>query len=224
MKITAWSFSRWSTYDQCPRFAKYRYIDKLDEPPAGPALLRGREVHDDAEWYLTAKPKPKRLPPALTYFEEDFNELRKQRAVAEGKWGFDEHWEPTDYFGPDIWCRMILDVFVRRPKRTARVIDFKTGREYSAKHRQQLELYAVGAWNMDDDLQIVIAEMWYLDSGESTEVTFSRKNHEAELTDLWAQRTEAMLVDETFDPTPSKDACKWCPHHKKKGGPCDVGA
>ena len=222
-RLTAWSFSRWETYTKCPYFAKLRYFDRLPEPPPGRPLIRGSAIHLEAEKYLKAKRKPRKIPASLRFFEEDFAQLRKQRAVAEGKWGFDKNWKPTGFFDADIWCRMILDARVRLAKKTkaARVIDFKTGREYP-KHEQQLELYALGGFSADLTLETITSEMWYLDSGDSWEVEFNREEHHKMLLGKWAERVEPMLSDTKFIATPSEDSCKWCPFKNGKG--CDARA
>lgn len=56
-KLTSWSFSRWSVYDQCPAKAKYKFIDKLKEPDALP-LQRGSIIHKQAECFIKGLPCP----------------------------------------------------------------------------------------------------------------------------------------------------------------------
>ncbi len=213
MKFQAWSFSRWGDYDKCPQFAYYRHLEKLPEEKGEP-LLRGSRVHKEAEVYLKAKRKPKKIPPSLRFFEEDFALLRKQKAVAEGRWAFDVGWNLVPYFDDKVWCRMIVDARTKN-----RIIDFKTGREYP-KHDQQLELYAVGGFSADPTLQTIHAEMFYLDSGDSTELEFDRTKYYDSLVQTWDDRVGPMMEDNTFDPTPGDEACRWCPHGCSRGGPC----
>ena len=71
--ITAWSFSRYSTYKQCPAKLKYSAIDKLKEPPNA-AMARGAAIHTLAEDYV--KGKGKALPPELKLFADLFKMLR----------------------------------------------------------------------------------------------------------------------------------------------------
>ena len=43
-----WSYSRLTTWEQCPLKAKLKYIDGLKEP-GSPAMDRGTAIHKDAE-------------------------------------------------------------------------------------------------------------------------------------------------------------------------------
>lgn len=49
--INAWSYSRFSTYDQCPRKAKYQIIDKAPFK-TNDAMLRGKIIHTLAELFV----------------------------------------------------------------------------------------------------------------------------------------------------------------------------
>ena len=73
-KITSWSFSRYAEYKKCPLAAKFKFIDKIQEPP-NDAMARGAAIHKLAEDYI--KGKVLKLDPALKSFEETFKEQRK---------------------------------------------------------------------------------------------------------------------------------------------------
>lgn len=64
-KITAWSFSRYSVYAQCPLKAKLKFIDKLPEP-GSPQMERGSQMHTVIEQYIKgAVPRMGKIPEAL---------------------------------------------------------------------------------------------------------------------------------------------------------------
>lgn len=97
-KITAWSFSRYSTYKTCPYKLKLTAIDKLKEPK-NQAMERGAQIHELAEQYI--KGKIARLPPELKLFEAEFKRLKAQfkkkisGMVVEDNWSFTKDWDET---------------------------------------------------------------------------------------------------------------------------------
>jgi hypothetical protein len=211
----AWSYSRLTDYEKCPAFAKYKYLDKLDEGPKGPALLRGGEIHKDAEEYL--KGEKRTLPETLKYFKSEFSDLKKKKAVAEGQWAFNAGLNPVEWFSPSTWVRMIVDAQVSNTK-SARVIDFKTGKLWP-HHEDQLSLYAMGGFSAFTGVKKIKTELWYLDYGEM-------KSSEYELVDApellkyWQKRSKPMLEDTKYPTTPSQNSCRWCNFKASKGGPC----
>ena len=215
-KITAWSFSRWKDYEQCPLKAKFKHVDKIKEPGSA-AMDRGSEIHKLAEDY--AMGKLAELPQELACFGEEFEILRDRKPSCELEWAFDNEWHPTTWFAPKAWCRIKVDAClsaVGEPTKLI-VIDHKTGK-VNPDHKDQLGLYALGAFNMLDYLQTVDARLWYLDQGEEGGEVFERGDV-PELTRTWARRTKAMLSDTKFLPTPS-NKCRWCFFSKEKGGAC----
>ena len=47
-RITTWSYSRWTTYEDCPARARYKFLDRLPDP-SGPGEDRGTALHKAAE-------------------------------------------------------------------------------------------------------------------------------------------------------------------------------
>lgn len=220
-RIKAWSFSRWSTYEECPAKAKYAYLDRLPQPDS-PALARGQEVHAKAEGYVRGTIAE--LPSEFDDFASDFAELKKELDVAvEEEWAFTSDWEPTGWFekGPKAaWCRVKVDARVRKDDgAVVKVIDHKTGRVYPY-HDKQMELYALGALLMFPTAEVVETELWYLDQGKVDGLEFSATERD-ELIATWEDRVRPMLTDTTFGATPSPKACRFCPFAKSRGGPCD---
>lgn len=244
VQLTAWSYSRYSGYEQCPYKCKLQNIDKLKEPPS-PAMNEGSRVHAIADVAVSGRlpeinrdnnmfvkdmkavlaMEGKKLPTELDTFEEEFKELRKARGVeTEAMWTFDKNWEVTDWFAPNAWLRIKVDAFHHISSKTrgktyneVHIIDFKTGR-IDAQHEQQRSLYALGAFLLFPDIDKVRAEHWYLGPGK-----VARNDYKVtQLPDLkkeWLKRTEAMLHDTTFAPNPG-DHCRWCWFSKAKSGPC----
>lgn len=241
--IAAWSHSRLSCYTQCPRKARYQYIDKLKEPD-GEAGKKGTRVHaiaatyatgvaprldkDNADFHDELAPvaKAKVCPPELETFKEEFAALKKRKGVmTEKEWAFTKDWQPCSWFASNCWLRIkvdlvYLDVVKNGKLRQTRVIirDHKTGKIYE-DHGLQRSLYALGAFLMYPDAVEVEAAHWYLELGEERVERWRREQLEA-LKAEWIRRTTAMLSDTTFAPRPS-DKCRWCWFRKDNKGPCE---
>lgn len=227
-KISAWSYSRYSTYKQCPAKAKYLYIDKLKEPPS-PALENGAAVHNLAEDYI--KGKIPKFPAELKKFEADFRSHRKQYAkkisgmIVEDQWAFTDTWDETTWNNWALcWLRVKIDCAHHIDDTTLKVRDWKTGKlraEQNDDYMEQLSLYALTALLLHPHIQRVQVELVYLDSGiVFPEVPlFYTREDTPRLKKEWTKRVTPMLKDLSFAPR-ANDKCKWCAFSKDKGGPC----
>lgn len=229
-KITAWSFSRYSDYKQCPLKCKLKHVDKIKEPP-NKAMERGSLIHTLAEKYL--KGELSKLPPELKLFEAEFKKLRAQfkksinGMVVEDNWSFTKSWDETswnDWVG--CWVRIKLDCAHHEDEETLIVTDWKTGKfrvESHSEYVEQLELYSLAALLLHPHLQQVKPRLVYLDQGEiypakGEELVFTRADI-PKLKKLWEKRVKAMMSDTTFAPRPN-DKCHWCFFSANKNGPC----
>ena len=229
-QITAWSFSRYSTYKQCPAKAKYLYIDRLKEP-SSEALENGARVHDLAEKYI--KGQIRSLPPELKGFADDFKAHRKQYAkkihgmVVEDQWAFTNTWSETAWNDwVKCWVRIKIDCAHHLDEETLRVRDWKTGKfreNMNEEYIEQLELYALSSLMLHSHIKKVQVELVYLDQGlvyppADKPMIFSREDI-PRLKKLWEKRVTPMLKDKRFAPR-ANDKCRWCHFSKAKGGPC----
>lgn len=213
-QITAWSYSRYRDYEQCPQRAKYKHIDKMKEP-GSPAMDRGTEIHKLAEEF--AMGRLKNLPVELLKFKAKFLNLKKSKPVCEQEWAFDKGWRRCDWFAKEAWLRVKMDAAYTL-KEEVLIIDHKTGKYRPGEYAEQLELYGLAALLVYPEATVASCRLWFLDTGDEACAVFSRK----ELPDLkkkWLKRTKPMLSDKRFAPKPGNH-CRWCPFSKSKGGPC----
>jgi CRISPR/Cas system-associated exonuclease Cas4 (RecB family) len=215
--ITAWSYSRWKDYESCPAKAKYKHVDKLKEPGSA-AMDRGSMIHKLAENYV--KDKKLSLYPELASFSEEFQALRQQRALCEQDLAFDSNWAPVDWMARNAWLRVKMDVSVLL-KTELRVIDYKTGKK-NPEHVVQLSLYAMAGFIVETSAKVANSELWYLDVGELVEAQFNRSQLSS-LKENWVAKTQPMLSDTEFNPTPSPSSCRYCHFRKSNHGPCNFG-
>jgi hypothetical protein len=221
-KLVAFSYSRLNTYRQCPLKAKFLYIDKLKEPQ-GEALQRGSDIHKFAEDYV--KGTIKKLPPELKIYKDDFKEIItaiKKKTITvdiECQWAFDKNWKSCEWFSEKAWCRMMLDlVYIPTKKPTELVIiDYKTGK-MRPENKEQLDLYALGAFMKYPNVEKVTAEFWYLDADEWVEEIYTKKDI-SRLQKHWADETKKYLNDTKFPPR-ANNFCRWCDFRKDAQGLC----
>lgn len=226
-QITAWSYSRWSDYDRCPRLAKFKYIEKIKEP-ANAAMERGSAAHDTLAAYIRGD-IPREVPntpaavPGWTYFADLLNQLRELEPLVEQEWGYTRTWGPTGWMGRDVWFRCKLDAALVYDDHTADVIDFKTGKP-SPTHADQAELYALSVVHRYPHVQHVTVRFWYVDTDHKGAERVYRFEVDmlAELLERWTRRAERMLNDTLFVPKPGRH-CSWCYQAKSKGGGCKYG-
>lgn len=217
--ITAWSYSRYADYQQCPFRFKLKYIDKRPDP-GSVHMQRGNDIHKLAEDYVTGKLKT--LPKELKNFDKEFKQLRSIKPEVEQQWGFRQDWSHTGrpgWFGDDVWFRAKADVAIVYDDNTGEVIDHKTGRKYDT-NEDQVELFSLAMFRRYPHLTDITTRLWYLDQTTDNEVIREYTLKDAALIQKdWTKRVVPMFVDKKFAPKPN-DKCKWCVFRKANGGPC----
>lgn len=132
-------------------------------------------------------------------------ELKEKNAVSEGCIGVTREWERTE---DAPWGVFILDALVITPPE-ALVVDFKTGRPYPIAHGDQALFYACAVLSVHENVERVIAEMWYLKTEGKARYELHRTNLNA-VRDRITARALTMESDKDLPPKPSKSTCKWC--------------
>ena len=223
--LRAWSYSALKVFEDCPYRSYIQKVKKIREP-SNPAADRGTEIHQQAEDYVNGTIGE--MPDTLHKFKDEFEELRELYADAkvelEGEWGFDLDWQPVGWVEKATWARIKLDALVNEDEQSARVIDYKTGKKFGNEmaHSQQGLLYAIGTFCRYPHIQYVQVEFWYLDHAEMTKKSYTRDQAMIFLPG-WHKRGIAMTTATEFNPTPSKDACRWCSYRKGDEPECQWG-
>lgn len=232
--VTAWSYSRYADYEQCPLRFKLKHIDRLPDP-GGPAMQRGSDIHKEGESYLKtagAKGEAPAVPKTYVHFKDEMQQLRGLNPMVEQQWGFTTSWSPTGWFAKDTWLRIICDVAVHYDDNTLDIIDFKTGRKYTT-NEDQVELFSMGGFARFPEVEHVTARLWYLDipdgpkdkddphedsTANTTIREYTRDQFEA-AQKKWQRKIQPMFMDTKFPPR-ANEKCKWCAFSRSKGGPC----
>ncbi len=230
--ITAWSFSRYSTYKQCPLKLKLSAIDRIKEPASAP-MERGDAIHKLAQAYLNGDKKtlPKELAPVA-------DEVRRLRAIVkngvatvEDNWAFRQDWTATTWDDwAKCWVRIKLDLAHFETEDLLVVTDWKSGKfrpDNLQEYLEQIDLYKLGALLTFSHVKglKVIARLIYTDHGiyypPIEEGMVAATAHDLpRLKREWEKRVKPMMKDATFAPKPNKFcySCHYRASNKAAGG------
>ena len=225
--ITAWSPSRLFGYEECPRKAKFKYVDKLPEPgPKSPHLVKGELLHSEMEWFIKGgrEKLPRELEKMQKLAEHMREECKKGNVRVEIELAVRRDWSVTGWFEKDAWGRFKLDILVvDGPK--GRVIDWKSGKyKPDGEYSDQLNAYSTAALSATPVLEEMSSCLVFV---EHTDVPVERpegavhRDNLKKQQDYWTERVARMEQDTVFAPRPSRQACYFCPFSRKAGGPCE---
>lgn len=219
--VTAWSYSRYADYAQCPLRFKLKVIDKIQEP-ASPAMARGNTVHKALAQYIEGRgelPQEVKSP----YHASLYAEMRgfpAEDKVVEQQMGFTAHWEPTGWFAKDTWLRVVWDLALMYEDLTGEVVDHKTGKKYGT-NTDQMELFGLSFFCKYKLAKHVTTRLVYIDSGDEEIAEFSA-DAVAPLKAKWEAKVAPMFTDTVFAPRPN-DKCRFCHFAKSKLNLCKFG-
>ena len=224
---THWTISALKDYETCPAKYQWSYLFEPKDwaaigygvvPSKGsPAMERGTQIHETCEQYILGQTPylHQEIGPTWRAWIKDLKDID---AKPEQQWEFDSCWHPLpNKSGDPLWLRMKIDVHYPVGKDTMHVIDYKTGKPYAA-NIEQVEVYALGTFAQYDDVNTVLGSLWYFDSDEPHDKTFTRAQA-PKLARKWEQRAARLLEATSYPPRPNR-FCNWCPYNANKGGPC----
>lgn len=219
--MTAWSYSRYAAYEQCPLQCKLRFLDKIGTVTSE-AMERGAEVHRQLAAYIMGGPVE--LPtvhPKVRYIYDEMRAFSDDHKIVEQQWGFTRNWTPTGWFAKDTYTRVVLDVAMLYEDMSGEAIDHKTGKRYDDSNDDQMELFAVGFMCKYPPATRVTTRLIYVDAGSESFMEFDRAQLPG-LIDKWERKIYPMMTDTVFAPKPNH-RCRFCPFRKDAGGQCRFG-
>lgn len=221
-EVTAWSYSRYDCYTQCPYKFRLQFLDKLPIEPSE-AMARGQRIHNDIAKYLQ-NPLDFPFPSGFTHKAELISEIAKfdDKAV-EQQWGFDRQWQPTGWFAKGknaTWLRTIVDVGLVYGDDTGELVDWKTGKARGG-YDDQMKIFGISFLQKVPYVTEVTTRLAFLDNA-ATEMRTVKRSDLPELIDEWEAKTAPMFEDTEFLPRPN-DKCKFCDFRRSNGGPCRYG-
>jgi RecB family exonuclease len=218
------SFSRLSTFEQCPAQFDYLYVTKRAQSTSNEAADYGDRVHKVLEAYGNAIGQgqaAKEAAVALEDTDEARSTLKQWGGVVEkimarpGTKLFEQQMsvnrqlQPVEWFAKDVWIRSIADVLVVDGD-TAYCLDYKTGKVKD--NPTQLQLFAAMVmWHYPEVKTVKTSFMW-LRFNEMTNAKYERRFLGA----LWRgleprfDKVQEVIDLGVFNTKPS-GLCPWCP-------------
>lgn len=213
-KVMPLSFSRLSTFEQCPAQFDYLYVSKRVANQSNEHSDYGDRVHK----VLEAKGKGTLDEAVLS--EEEKNTLEKWGPIVdritsqsgdkyfEHQMAVNRNLEPVGWFDHDVWIRSIADVLVVDGA-TAYCLDYKTGKV--KENPTQLQLFAAMVFWHFPQVEAVKTSFIWLKFDEVTNAKYERRFLGALWSALEPRFTKVQDVIElgVFEAKPS-GLCPWC--------------
>lgn len=207
------SYSRLSTFEQCPLKFYYLNVSKEVSDPGNEHTQYGTRVHEALEKYGRTRNEE-----WLTLETRKFKPVVDRIIAQPG----DKYYEyrmaikadgtPCDWFSKEVWFRAVIDVLVRCGD-VATIIDFKTGKVKPDLTQLRVFAYVVHK-HMPSVRTFNVAYLW-LQFDEVTSTTFTAEQAREgwkNIDQRCAEVDEAVELG-VFEPKPSP-LCGWCPAKK----------
>jgi RecB family exonuclease len=215
------SFSRLSTFEQCPAQFDYLYVSKRVQNSTNEASEYGDRVHKVLEAYGLLGSEEERVTMRANAALEESATLVKWAGVVdkilarpgqkffEHQMAVNKQLQPVDWFDKDVWIRSIADVLVVDGD-TAYCLDYKTGKVKD--NPTQLQLFAAMVMWHFPQVQTVKTSFIWLRFDETTNAKYERRFLDALWRALEPRFTKVQEVVDlgVFDTKPS-GLCPWCP-------------
>lgn len=217
---TAWSYSRYADWEQCPLKYKFKYVDRLPTTQH-PSAARGGVIHGELAAYCSGTTP---LAPEIKGIEQrliadEIRETPMTHKRVEEKWAFSSRWIGTSWMHNMTWLRVICDVVVWYDDNTAELVDWKTGKKYDSNN-DQMEIFALSV-GTKKSVDSVRTRLVYVDAGAQEIRDFPREEIES-LRGKWGKIAETMLTDRQLPAQPNS-MCRFCDFARSKGGQCRYG-
>jgi hypothetical protein len=210
-KAGAWSFSKMKAFETCPK--QYYHVTVLREFPfqETDATRYGTEFHRACEEYIRDS-KP--LPPKFSFMQDTMERLAEMPGDkhCELKMGLTAELEPCGFFDKNVWFRGIVDLLIINGK-SARVVDYKTGKSDRYADRGQLELMALCVFKHFPQVESVKGALLFTIANSIVKQDY-KIDDESSMWSPWLQKYAAMQkAHETgvWNPRPSGLCRKYCP-------------
>jgi len=207
-KLIAWSYSRLTSYETCPK--KYHAISvaKSVQDPPNEHSEYGDLVHKAFAKYMQ---DGTHLPFAIRHFEKYLAPIKAApgEKVIEQKITLNPQYQPTGWFDKDAYIRVISDL-TQLNGRTGVVWDWKTGKP--TDDFTQLKLTGAVTFLLAEELEELTLAYFWLKTKQVAPVKMKRE----ETTSVWSelmprvQRYQTAHDELDFPARPSY-LCGWCP-------------
>jgi hypothetical protein len=125
-KVIAWSYSRLSSFEQCPKKFWHLSVQKDFKEGESESMRYGKRVHKAIEQRIRdGAPLPadlKYLEPVVAKFANASGDKEVEQQLA-----INNEFQPTGWFAKDAWGRAIIDLAIVNGSKAV-LVDWKTGK------------------------------------------------------------------------------------------------
>jgi CRISPR/Cas system-associated exonuclease Cas4 (RecB family) len=215
------SWSRLTTYNQCPLKFHLQFISKsFPTEEKSIHLVKGEQLHKQLEDYVIAKNGGSQMPlgfspevrETLPYVDKLFTVY--DQVHPEAQVSCDSNWQPVEWFDKKSKYRAIWDVVGLRNE-ACFIGDYKSGKIYPLTAPYgQLHLSAVIALNRFKDVPEVTGAFIYIEHKKVVPIKVTREELPA-VQGHFDEEFEKVQKETKWDPTPN-EFCKWCQATKQQ--------
>lgn len=206
-KPVAFSYSRLSSYETCPKKFHAISVAKTIVDAGNEHTEYGQDVHTAFAAYIK---KGKPLPMHLQQYTKYLAPIKASPGehIVEQKLAINADYEPTGWFDKDVYCRVISDLTtINGPN--AVMWDWKTGKP--STDFSQLRLSAAVTFLLAPVEKITMAYLWLKNKTITSDTI-----HRSEAPEVWSSlaprlaRYQAAHEKQEFPARPSY-LCRYCP-------------
>lgn len=218
--MIAQSYSRISTFENCPRQYQLKFILKsYPDDSDNPYFKRGNEIHEQLDKYTKFKKGVLIEPllneaalnakPIIDKIIDQFETVYSERRLA-----IDKNFQPVDWFDKSTYYRVIYDLTALRNVECLS-IDWKTGkvRPYDEKGGQLHQSAAV-LFGIYPEIEKITCAYNYVDHKQSAKIKFTR-NDADELKESLMEKHARVNAEKDFEPKKNPN-CRFCLASKKQ--------
>ena len=211
MSAGAWSFSRMKAFENCPK--QFYHVNVLRQYPVveTEAMRYGTEFHKACEEFIRDDTP---VPPQFSFVADALAMLKALPGDkhCELRFGLTADLAPCEFGAKDVWFRGIVDLLIIDGD-TARIIDYKTGKNAKYADTGQLQLMALAVFKHFPQVQRVKAGLLFVVANAFVKQDFDVKD-EAVLWSPWVKKYASMekaFETGVWNPRPSGLCKRHCP-------------
>jgi len=212
-KSFAWSFSRLSAFETCPRRFHETQVKKDAWPEETSAMLTfGDAVHKAmADTLQNGTTLPTQFRLYQHWIDKVIRTPGELLVEDQCQLACTRELKPTPWFAKNVWLRCVADAVKLDPP-VALLVDWKTGKSANCDPIQ-LILSSLMLLIHFPDLKCVRSDFIWLQEDHKT----TQKLYRHEAPQHWMEllprvkRLEHAMQEENFPPTPNRFCRKWCP-------------
>lgn len=135
-KNIAWSYSRLTNFEQCPKKFWHLSVAKDFKEPESEAMRYGNKVHKALEKRIS---EDRPLPSELAHLEPIVAKFASApgKKYAEQQLAINDNMQPTGWFDKDVFARAIIDLAIVSGNK-ALIVDWKTGKMHDDFTQQRV--------------------------------------------------------------------------------------